>query len=79
MKIVGALTKGSAVYCPRLVRGLGEMFERHLNHGQKLEKAFDLKTEGLESPLVNDIAKNAEWAVGAAWPWSGIRYAYQYF
>jgi hypothetical protein len=72
VKIEGSLTKGSAVYCPGLVHALGEMFERHLSHGQKLEKAFDLKTEGLESPLANDIAKNAEWAVGAAWPWSGI-------
>ena len=72
VRIQGTLTKGSAVYCPGLVTALGCMFEKHLKHAEKLEAKLDISTSGLESWLVNDVAKNAEWRVSASWKWTGF-------
>ena len=72
VKIEGSLTKGSAIYCEGLVTALGELFQKHLVHGRALETRFDLKAEGLESILTNDVACNAHWKVESAWKWKGL-------
>ena len=64
--------KGPAVYCPGLVTALGLLFEKHLRHFQSLAERFDLDSAGLESLLVNNVAKNASWTVGSSWKWSGF-------
>ena len=72
VKIEGSLTKGSAVYCPGLVLALGALFQKHLDHGKALQEKVDLRTDGLESLFVNDVAKNAAWKIGSSWKWTGF-------
>ena len=72
VKIQGSLTKGSAVYCPGLVKALGQLFEKHLLQAEKIRDKLDFPTTGLESPLVNDVACNAAWQVSSSWKWKGL-------
>ena len=71
VKIEGAFTKKSAVYCPGLVAALGDLFHKHLQVLSAFRRERDLKIDGLESPLVNEILKRTQWKVGSFWKWNG--------
>ena len=71
VKIQGSLTKGSAVYCPLLAKALAQLFHDHLQAESKAFEKKNIATEGLESLLVNEIAKKAQWKVSSCWQWKG--------
>ena len=72
VRIEGVLTKGSAVYCPRLAQALADLFADHLNAQTQALHRASIDTEGLESVLVNEVAKKAEWQVSSSWRWKGF-------
>ena len=71
VKIEGSITKGSAVYCPRLAKALADLFDAHLRAGAKASLRTDVKAEGLESPLLNDVVKKYKWHTTSVWRWKG--------
>ena len=71
VRIQASLTKKSAVYCPGLVEALGALFQKRILAEKALQKKVGLKTERLEPPLVNDVAKTAAWRVSSSWKWKG--------
>ncbi|CAK9023992.1 unnamed protein product, partial [Durusdinium trenchii] len=71
VRIEGALTKGSAVYCPALAASLAKLFHKHLRAESKALNRVDIKTTGLEGLLTNELAKKACWEVSSSWKWKG--------
>lgn len=71
VRIQGQLTKGSSVYCPGLARALAVLFGKHLEAEKQFANKHALRSEGLESPFVNELMKSCEWSVGSSWKWSG--------
>ena len=71
VRIEGAITKGTAVYCPGLVKALGEMYERHLRVHAWAEERTKLEVNGMEEALVNEVVKCSKWQVGSCWKWTG--------
>ena len=71
VRIEGALTKGSAVYCPGLAQAMGELFEKHLRCLGKFTAKHAVQVEGLESPFVNELLRKAQWSEVSSWKWTG--------
>ena len=68
VQICGSLTKGSAVY----VDDLAKTMARVLVDGARkidlsLEEQDNLKVEGLENQLVNEVVQTAQWQTMSAW------------
>ena len=70
-KIEGSLTKQSAAYCRGLAEGLARLFAKHLRRDDQVRQQVDLRTDGFEAPLVNELALRARWEVGGVWRWRG--------
>ena len=74
VKIEGQLTKGTAVYCPGLVRALGQLFHVHLSFEASLHQACDIDVQGLAEPLVNEIIRCEAWKIDSCWKWTGMNH-----
>ena len=71
LKIQGKFTKPSATYCPGLVQALATLFVDHFKALGRAESRYELRTNGLEDALTNDIAVLGEWKATSSWKWLG--------
>ena len=71
VRIQGKFTKGSATYCDGLARALAETFRDHLLRREKAERSAELKADGLEDVVSNDLALSYNWVTEDAWRWKG--------
>ena len=71
VRIQGKYTKGSAVYCPGLVKALAEMFSKHLDARRQILRSQIIDVSGLESAFVNEVVKRSWWEVSSVWKWHG--------
>ena len=59
------------IYCPRLAEAIAELFAKHLRAERKLRKNQQVFPFGLESVLINEVAKRAQWSTSSVWKWKG--------
>lgn len=71
VRIQGKFTKGSATYCDGLARALAETFRDHLLRREKAERSAELRADGLEDVVSNDLALSYNWVTEDAWRWKG--------
>eukprot|EP00438_Fugacium_kawagutii_P029195 Skav203076 [mRNA] locus=scaffold2182:29521:36002:+ [translate_table: standard] len=71
VKIQGAYTKPSATYCEGLAREIAEVFYEHIKLKIEVVAAEELKYDGLEDPLSNDVALSYPWTSEDSWKWKG--------
>lgn len=69
IKIQGALTKPSAVYCPGLAQALALLFRDHLRARSRAAERLSLRTDGLEDILSNDVSTGLDWQTVDSWCW----------
>ena len=69
VKIEGSLTKGSAVYCDGLAKALAWCFWKHLRSRDEAERRYELKADGLEDVITNDLCVAIPWQSMSAWKW----------
>lgn len=69
VRIQGGFTKASAVYCDGLADAVAELFRAHLAAKKDAERRLDIKTEGLEDMLSNEICLAGKWRTSQAWRW----------
>ena len=69
VKIEGAWTKPSAVYCEGLAWTLAQFFRDHLEARLKFEERVAINTNGLEDVLTNDLCGGLQWKELDAWHW----------
>ena len=69
VKIEGAWTKPSAVYCDGLAWFLAQFFKDHLEAKQKFEERVAINAGGLEDVLTNDLCAGLQWKVLDDWHW----------
>jgi len=69
VKIEGAWTKASAVYCEGLAWTLAQFFRDHLQARKSFEERVSLRAAGLEDALCNDLCLGLEWRVVDDWFW----------
>ena len=55
VKIQGKFTKPSATYCEGLAKALAQVFARHLFRRRVLNAHYELKGDGLEDALTNEV------------------------
>ena len=67
--IEGKYTKASAMYVEELVCAIAEVFVRHLTILKAVAATVDIRTDGLEDPISNDVALHWPWRVQSAWRW----------
>ena len=72
IKIQGSYTRPSAVYCPKLAEAIAKLFYQHLKaRGVQLAKQ-ELRVDGLESILSNDLCQTLDWRCIEAWNWKKV-------
>ena len=71
IRIQGQFTKASATYCPGLARAIANVFAQHLRCRAIEEQELDLRAEGLEDALSNDVLLGSDWKVEDSWRWKG--------
>ena len=69
--IQGVYTKPSAVYTPGLARAIAVVFRDHLHARSRAVKQMDVRTEGLEDQVSNDLSVGLHWKLHSAWKWKG--------
>ena len=57
--------------CQDLAEALAELFASHLRFEKRLRRQQHVTVSGLESPLVNEVAKRSEWSTSSCWRWKG--------
>ena len=68
VKIEGVYTKSSATYVPELVSAIADSFLEAIRMVRLVRSAeLDLKTDGLENQLVNEVALSSSWKTVSAW------------
>ena len=68
LKVEGKWTKGSAVYVPGLALHVAKGFHRALLKIRRAEND-EVRCNGLESIVVNDVMSSADWQVEKSWSW----------
>ena len=68
VRVEGKMTKQSAIYTPALADHLARHFHLALRKKARLE-ALSMRTEGIESVVVNDVLLTGEWKIEKAWTW----------
>ena len=68
VKIQGSLTKGSAIYTWPLAKHLALYFARALRRSRG-ESADEVRVDGYESLLINDLLITAKWESCSDWHW----------
>lgn len=58
--IQGSYTRPSAVYCPKLAEAIAKLFFQHLRARKIQSEKHELKVEGLESVLANDLCQTLD-------------------
>ena len=69
VRIEGKLTKGSAVYCEGLAKALAWCFWKHLRSRREAESKYELRGEGLEDVVTNDLCAAFPWDTVSSWKW----------
>ena len=69
VKIQGALTRPSAVYCPGLAKAFAILFRDHTKARKLTTQRLSLKTDGLEDILSNDVSTGLLWQTSDSWFW----------
>ena len=57
------------VYVDALAQKIADVFDKALSWKFRQEQRLSPKTEGLESPLCNDVLLSGNWQVGKIWNW----------
>ena len=75
VKIEGAFTKSSATYVPDLVEALADsLVEAILEVRKRRSQECDLRVEGLENQLVNEVSLSSKWNTLACWSYKPGRH-----
>ena len=69
VRIEGRLTKESAVYCEGLAKALAWCFWKHLRSRDEAESRHELRGEGLEDVVTNDLCAAFPWDTVSSWKW----------
>ena len=69
IRIQGRFTKPSATYVPLLGEALAVFFRDHLVAKQKARQRLELRTDGLEDQLSNELSVALEWHHYDSWVW----------
>ena len=69
IRIEGRYTKPSATYTDALASRIAQVFDEALTCKLRVASVFRVKTGGLESPIVNDVATSLGWNVLSVWAW----------
>ena len=69
--IEGAFTKPSAVYTPGLALALACQFRDHLKALDLASERLDLKVDGLEDVISDDLSLALPWSCRSSWRWKG--------
>ena len=69
VKIEGAWTKPSAVYCKGLAWTLAQFFHDHLKAKESCEERVAVRAQGLEDVLCNDLCVGQQWRTLDEWHW----------
>ena len=69
VRIEGAYTKASAMYTRPLAKFLAKAFHKALRMARVRDEADDLKVQGHESALVNDLLLTGDWRIERQWQW----------
>ena len=72
VKIQGAFTRPSAVYCPGLALAIAKVFARHLKFTEECRVQQEINVAGLESVLSNDLCQILRWSCVEAWRWKKL-------
>ena len=72
VKIQGAFTRPSAVYCPGLALAIAKVFARHLKFTEECRVQQEINVAGLESVLSNDLCQTLRWSCVEAWRWKKL-------
>ena len=67
--IQGSYAKPSATYTDALAAALASCFDKALARKIRCENHLKVKTEGLETPLCNDVLVSGSWSVDDVWKW----------
>ena len=67
--IQGSYTKPSATYTDELASALAACFDKALAQKFRTEQVFKVKSQGLETPLCNDMLVSGDWQVERSWRW----------
>ena len=66
--VQGSLTKKSATYVPALAEALADVMAAGVKRLRSFNESLDeIKVEGLESQLVNEICLSSQWKVVSSW------------
>ena len=71
IRIQGKYTKPSATYCEGLACAIAEVFKKHILAIAHQDFSHDLKTQGLEDILTNEVLLCSEWRTLSSWKWRG--------
>ena len=69
--IQGKFTRPSSVYVPKLAKFLADFMKSHLDAFEAAKRRLEIKTEGLEDVLSNDVLVSGDWKEVSSWTWSG--------
>ena len=72
VRIEGKWTKASAIYCEGLAEEIAETFARHLTAMNLARDRLDLRIDGLEDCLTNDLCLTLPWKTFDAWRWKKV-------
>ena len=68
VKVEGSLTKGSATYVQGLVEAISRCFVKAIYKIRKVRsEGLELKVEGLENQLVNEVSLSSRWRTVSCW------------
>ena len=68
--IQGAFTKPSATYTDALAAAFASWFDVALAQKKlRVQKIFEVKTGGLETPMYNDVFVSGDWKAEKSWRW----------
>ena len=71
VRIQGKFTKPSATYCDGLARALARVFAHHISYRDQFVEKHNLRIDGLEDVLTNEILLSSPWEVVSEWNWKG--------
>lgn len=71
VRIQGKFTKPSATYCEGLAKAIAKVFALHLRSRDLQVSLFEVRGNGLEDVLTNEVLLSQNWQVVSSWSWKG--------